>query len=212
MPKIACFVGLSLLIAGATALLAQGPGFPGGRNRRGGGDMVAASVLKMMTFDADQDGKLSKSEVTDPRLEPLFARADADNDGVVTKEELTALFTRESGSAPAGPPGGLPPGVLPEGPNGGQFGPPPGGRRAGPRPGEVLPGFVQDELQLTRRQKAQLEKLQQDVDARLAKILTEEQRQHLNEMSQRGPGGPPPGGPERLGPPGERPDGNRPPR
>ena len=95
MAKFASFIALSLLIAGAASLLAQAPGFPGGPNRRGGGDTVQASVTKMMSFDADQDGQLSKSEVTDPRLQLLFARADADNDGIVTKDELTALFTRE---------------------------------------------------------------------------------------------------------------------
>lgn len=187
---------------------------------------MAASVSRMMAFDADQDGKLSKSEVTDRRLVPLFERADADQDGVVTEEELTALFKQEAPSPRAGGPGfgpggpggfGPPPGGAPAPPRGGPGGPPgddadggpppegpgafapPGG--APPRPGEVLPGFLQDELQLTRRQRAQLEKLQQDVDTRLAKILTEEQRERLNEMSQRRPGGPPPMLP-RLAPAG----------
>ncbi|HEV3006030.1 MAG TPA: EF-hand domain-containing protein [Pirellulales bacterium] len=223
MPKIACFVVLSLLIAAATTLVAQGPPFPGGRNARGSGDVVAASVSKMMAFDADQDGKLSKTEVTDSRLQPLFERADADKDGTVTKDELTALFTREASSLRAGGPGGPPggpdradgPGRFgpPGAPDGrGQFGPPEAGRGGPPRPGEILPGFLQDELQLTRRQKAQLEKLQQDVDARLAKILTEEQFQRLNEMSRPGAGGRPRGGPDGFGPPGERRDADPPPR
>lgn len=176
--------------------------------------MVQASVTKMMSFDANQDGKLSKSEVADPRLQPLFTRADTDNDDIVTKEELTALFTREADSVPAGPEGNFPPGVLPGNADGrNPFGGPPGGRGGRPRPGEVLPGFLQDELQLTPRQKAQLEKLQQDVDSRLAKILTDKQRQRLDELAQRGPGGPPPGGPDGFAPPpGERRAGRRPPR
>jgi hypothetical protein len=221
MTRIFCLAGALILLGVATTLVAQGP--PGGRNPRG--DMVAASVSKMMAFDADQDGKLSKSEITDPRLEPLFERADADKDGVVNKDELTALFKQEAstqrgggpgfgpGFGPGGPPPGGPPGRGPRGgpegdnppggppPEGaGQFGPPGGGRGAPPRPGEVLPAFVQDQLQLTRKQRTQLEKLQQDVDARLAKILTEEQREQLNEMSRQPPGGPPPMVP-RVAPP-----------
>jgi hypothetical protein len=236
MRRFAALVGLFVAPLAAATLLAQGPPPPGGRNPRRGGDVVTASVTKMMVFDADQDGKLSKSEVTDARLLPLFERADADQDGSVTKDELTALFTREASAVRGGGPGGPPPGGPgPGGPDGrgqfgppgggggrafsgpppgappgdsddrGRFGPPGGGRGRPPRPGEVLPGFLQDELQLTARQRAQLEQLQQDVDSRLAKILTDEQRERLNELSQRGPGGPPPGGPEDFGPPGERP-------
>ncbi|HVA48084.1 MAG TPA: hypothetical protein VNH11_17070 [Pirellulales bacterium] len=103
MIRPALVIGILSLLAGAAVLLAQPPSFPGGRHRRGGGDVVAASVAKMMAFDADQDGKLSKPEVTDPRLGPLFDRADADKDGSVTKDELTALFTREASSPRGGP-------------------------------------------------------------------------------------------------------------
>ena len=45
----------------------------------------------MMAFDKDKDGKLTKAEVSDERLHRLFDRADADKDGFVTKQELTAL-------------------------------------------------------------------------------------------------------------------------
>src|SRR5579863_8385593 len=105
MSKSLCFVGVFLFLAVAATLVAQGPPPPGGRGGRGGRDVVAASVSRMMEFDADEDGKLSKSEVTDPRLVPLFERADADQDGVVTKDELTALFKQEASSLPAGGPG-----------------------------------------------------------------------------------------------------------
>ena len=44
-----------------------------------------------MAFDKNKDGKLTKDEITDPRLHRLFDRADADKDGVVTREELIAL-------------------------------------------------------------------------------------------------------------------------
>src|SRR5262249_28390217 len=48
-------------------------------------------VVRMMAFDKNKDGKLTKDEVTDERLHRLFDRADTNKDGVVTKEELIAL-------------------------------------------------------------------------------------------------------------------------
>ena len=78
-----------------------------------GSGTVDALVNRMMAFDKDGDGKLTKSEVTDDRLHRLFDRADADKDGTVTKAELTALATKEaarirddrSGGGPDGPGG-----------------------------------------------------------------------------------------------------------
>ena len=177
-----------------------------------------------MQFDANKDGKLTKAEVTDERLQRLFDRADADHDGIVTKQELTALAARE----PAGGRGGF---GGPGGPGG--FGGPggrrrrPGGFRMGPpRPGEILPAMFRDRLELTAEQSKQVDALQKDVDARLEKILNEDQRQQLKEMRDRGPGGSggpggfgprrrtrwPRGGPGGFGPPPpDGPDGDRPP-
>jgi hypothetical protein len=180
------------LVIGSSLALAQRPGGPG-RGPRGGNpeDFVA----RMMEFDKNNDGKLTKDEVTDERLTRLFDRADANKDGTVTKEELTALATREQandrgGPGGFGPPGGGPPGFGPPG-----FGP--------PRPGVILPPMLQQRLNLTAEQKTQIEALQKEVDARLEKILNDEQRTQLKEMRERGPGGfgPPPGGPDGFGPP-----------
>jgi hypothetical protein len=156
----------------------------------------------MLAFDKNSDGKLTKAELTDPRLERLFDRADADKDGVVTKEELAALATKEQsrgGGFPGGGPGGFgPPGGGPGGPGG--FGAP-------PRPGQVLPPQMRLVLELSDEQEKQLDALQKEVDERLAKILTSEQKKMLDEVRSRGPrgggfpggpggpGGPPPGGP-----------------
>jgi len=93
-----------------------------------------------------------------------------------------------------------------------------------PSPGEILPAPLQEMLQFTDQQKKDLEVLQKDVDAKLDKIMTEDQRKQLKEMRERGPdgpmrfqfgpggpggpppgafpGGPPPGGPPRDGFPG----------
>lgn len=147
----------------------------GGKGMKGGDP--AAAVGRLLAFDADKDGKVSKDELTDDRLKRLFDRADADKDGFVTKAEAGRLFADE-------PPAGGPPGGFPGG-----FGP--------PRPGTVLPPFLRDELKLTDAQKAKLDALQQEVDNRLADILTADQKKRLDEMRTRGPGGFPGGPPPK---------------
>jgi hypothetical protein len=150
-------------------------------------------VNRMLAFDKNQDGKLTRDEVTDHRLLRMFDRADANKDGVLTKDELTAWATRlvaEEGGGQRrrfGFPGG------PGGPGG--FGPP-------QPPGQIMPRFVQDELKLTDDQKKQLADLQKEVDDKLAKLLTDEQKKQLKEMRPRfarGPGGRRPGGPGGRG-------------
>ena len=59
--------------------------------------------------------------------------------------------------------------------------------------------MLQQRLNLTPEQKSQVEALQKEVDARLAKILNDDQKTQLKEMRERGPGGP--GGPRGGGPP-----------
>ena len=166
-----------------------GPSGPGGGGKSA---TVEEMVARMMTFDKNMDGKLTKDEVTDSRLQSLFERADTDMDGILTKEELTTFFTKEVAAldAQGGGPGRGGPGGGPGGPGGG-FGP--GGP---PKPGQILPPFVQENLKLTDEQKKQLEDLQKDVDAKLAKILTDDQKKQLQEMRPMGPGGPG-GGPGR---------------
>jgi hypothetical protein len=176
----------------------------------------APIVVRMMAFDKKKDGKLTKDEVTDERLKRLFDQADVNKDGIVTKEELMALAAKldaEQGErggrgqrGPGGPgdrgPDGPPPGDGgPGGPGSGRFGP--------PRPGQIMPGFLQEALKLTGSQKKQLDELQKEVDAKLGKILTDEQKTQLKEMRPgRGPGGPGgPGGPD--GPPSGRPGQDR---
>jgi len=153
-----------------------------GRNAPNAGSFVD----RMMSFDKNKDGKLTKSEITDDRLLRLFDRADADKDGTVTKQELTALAERE----PSAPPGG--PG----------FGPPPMGG-----PGQILPVPLRQLLELSAEQTAQVEALQKEVDGKLDKILNAEQKAQLKQMRERGPGGfgPPGFGPPGFGPPGDGP-------
>ncbi len=175
-----------------------------------------------MAFDTNGDGKLTKEELADERLGRLFDRADANHDGLVTTEELTTLFATESatfGGGSGGPGGGGPPGGPdvggpdggPRGAGGGLGGRGPGGPGgigAPPQPGQVLPVSLQDALRLSESQRQQLAELQKEVETRLERILTTEQKQQLREMRERGPGGfgPPPtgtGGPGG-GNPGDR--------
>jgi hypothetical protein len=164
-------------------------------------------VTRMMAFNKKKDGKLTKEEVTDTRLHRLFDQADSNKDGVVTREELMALAAKmdaEFGQAGPGGPGGKGgkgfggkggPGA-PKGKGGpGGFGPGGPGFGGPPQPGQILPGFLQDQLNLTANQKKQLSDLQKQIDSQLDKILTDVQRQQLKDMRDRGPGGfgPPPG-------------------
>jgi EF hand len=215
-----------LLASGLLLTAGSAVGQPPGEDDSGASEKAAADrfVARMMTFDKNQDGKLTRDEITDPRLQRLFDRADANKDGVVTKEELVALFAQEAPRPRGpgddfGPPGGFgPPGERGFGGRGqGRFGGQGPGRRGGPpEPGQILPGFLQDRLKLSDEQKRQVADLQKEVDARLDKILTGEQKRMLKEMRQRVPGGfGPPGGDRgrgRFGPPrsDDRP-GNGPP-
>jgi outer membrane protein assembly factor BamB len=80
----------------------------------------------------------------------------------------------------------------------GEFGggPPGGGRPGGGRPGaggpgnfpgfappgEIMPGFLQGMLRLTDEQRKQLEALQKEADAKLDKILNDEQKKQVKDM------------------------------
>jgi hypothetical protein len=143
-------------------------------------------VTRMMAFNKTKDGKLTKAEVTDPRLLRLFELADTNKDGIVTREELIALAAKID--AEWGQGGGDKGGKGDKGPKGFK-GKGPGGP---PQPGQVLPAFLQEQLNLTADQRKQLFDLQKYVDSKFEQIFTADQRKQLSEM--RGPGGkgPPP--------------------
>lgn len=79
----------------------------------------------------------------------------------------------------------------------------------------MLPPFARDGLEITDAQKKQLDDLQMEVDDKLAKILTDEQKKKLREIRERGPFGPGgpfgrfggPRGPGGFGPPPGGPGG-----
>ncbi len=177
-----------------------GPGGPPGQGgpRQGGpggnrGPVdVGAAINRLFAFDSNADGSLSEEELHDARLQSLFERADANSDALVSRAELTQLLNKES-AAVSGQ-------ARMNGPQGGPGNPPPPGGGSGfgspPRPGQVLPPFLADQLQLSAEQREKLDALQQHVDRQLQEILTESQRQQLQQR----PPGPPNGrGPGRPG-------------
>jgi hypothetical protein len=209
MKTLCGLIGACALLVAASLASAQGPGRGEPRDAQQAADPDDL-VTRMMQFDKDKDGKLTMAEVTDERLHRLVVRADVDKNGFVTKEELTALATREQITNRGGGPGGFGGPGRPGGPGGPRM-----GMGGPPRPGEILPAMLRQRLNLTAAQEKQVADLQKEVDARLEQILTAEQRDELKTMRDRGPGGfGPPGGPggrqRGAGPPGGGPGGRGP--
>ena len=100
----------------------RGRGGPGrGRGeqeQQGGGNVVEDTVKTLMAFDANGDGRLSRSELPE-RFQGIFDRADENKDGFLTPDEI-----RKTAAAQAAPPDSMGPGGR---------GGPEGGRGEGPR-------------------------------------------------------------------------------
>src|ERR1043165_1295755 len=74
----------------------------------------------------------------------------------------------------------------------GKKGPPPFGKKGPPwEPGKVLPPHVRDLLELSEEQEQQIRDLEKDVRRKLLNIFTEEQKQRLDEIRDKGAKGPP---------------------
>src|SRR5690349_3313721 len=91
---ITTFIVAFALVAMSSAE-AQPGGKKGDKGAKGGAETLDDFVSRLMAFNKAKDGKLTKSELADPRLHELFDRADADKDGVVTRAELEKLYARE---------------------------------------------------------------------------------------------------------------------
>src|SRR5688572_21632865 len=104
MPRLLPALALALI---ASPAFAQ-PGPP--PDRRDPGSVIDGTLERLLTLDANSDEALTKTELTDERLHPLFERADANQDGTASREELRDLLARESaalgagGRRPMGPP------------------------------------------------------------------------------------------------------------
>src|SRR4029077_18277841 len=124
--------GLGMIVAVGSAQPPAGDKQDDRKNAKGGSTnstFVDDFVARMMAFDKNKDGKLTRDEITDERLLRLFDQADTNHDGVVTKEELAALAAKMTAYEPRGGPGGRPGG----GPGG-------AGGRGGPGGGPGSPG------------------------------------------------------------------------
>jgi hypothetical protein len=225
MTRFSLVAALALSAAPAFAQPGPPPDRPG-RGPDAAAPGVDSLVERLLTFDANKDGSLAKSELTDERLHALFDRADANKDGTATKAELKELFAKESPAAasggrrgpmggteggqpgPGGPPRDGDRGRGPMGDGPGRGGPPQGDQARGPggdfrgqrpRPGQVLPAGVQERLGLSDEQRRKVNALQEIVDTQLDSILTAEQKKMLSDF------GPPQGGPGNFG--GQRGDG-----
>jgi hypothetical protein len=77
----------AVLVAVSFTQAQPGPGGKKGDKKGGKKDVegVEEFVKRMMAFDKNKDGKLTRDEITDKRLLRLFDRADTNKDGVVTK-------------------------------------------------------------------------------------------------------------------------------
>jgi Ca2+-binding EF-hand superfamily protein len=102
------------------------PPMMGGRGRGGqeGGapsNVVEETVKTLMSFDANGDGKLSKSELPE-RFQGIFDRGDENKDGFLTPEEIRKMATAQAaasgGTGGRGPEGGRGEGGRGEGPRG----------------------------------------------------------------------------------------------
>jgi Ca2+-binding EF-hand superfamily protein len=68
-----------------------GPGGPGGRGGPGPGAVnVDEIVARMLQFDKNADGKLSKDELPE-RMVGMMERGDTNHDGFLTRDELVVL-------------------------------------------------------------------------------------------------------------------------
>jgi hypothetical protein len=84
---------------GGAALQDGGPGGRGGRGRGGpggrgrGGLSVDQIVDRIMSFDKNKDGKITKDELPE-RLQNLIEKGDTNKDGALDKDEVKALATK----------------------------------------------------------------------------------------------------------------------
>jgi len=171
------------------------------------GELFPGPLRDMLQFSDEQR----------PVLEELQKQVFAKIDALLTEAQRKQL-AQPFGFGPGGPPGGRPgqPPTerRPNGPPGDRRGPGGFGGPRGftpPRPGEVLPTMLVAALNLSDEQASELAEFQQEVDERIGKLLTDEQKRRLEDLRRAFAGGPgfgPPGvRAPGFGPPGSRPNG-----
>jgi hypothetical protein len=184
------FVSMLLLLGAATAEPSQkddesakaGNRAGGGKGARGNRGLNTDQIVeRLLSFDKNKDGKLTKDELPE-RMQDLIAKGDANKDGALDKDEIKALAAKLATEGFAGGAGG-------RGAQGGGF----RGALAG------FGGFgggltflagqksVQDELKMTTEQAAKVKELagkQREDLAGLRDLSREEHQKKMEERTQ----------------------------
>jgi outer membrane protein assembly factor BamB len=167
-------LGTACLVLGLSTALVQADDWPQFRGPQSDG-VAATTIPSEWGTDSNVQWK-----VKIPGLgwsSPIVS-----GDKVFVTTASTENQTRPSGGF--GMRGGGPGGGRRGGFGGGRGGRPPFGP---PQPGQIMPAFLQDRMELTDGQKKQVQDLQKEVDEHLAKLLTDEQKKTLKEPDEDGP-------------------------
>jgi hypothetical protein len=187
----------------------KGDGFKGGKKGGKGGFRggltVDEIVERLMAFDKNKDGKLTKDELPE-RMQDLIAKGDTNNDGALDRDEIRKLATvlaRDGFAFGFGGPGG---GFGP-GPRGG-FGP---GLKGGPRPGGAERAVADLRLSGKTKEKAEavlkahqenvrklMDLARSDLLVKMKDVLSEQEYKTFKEGLDRQPGPFPVGGPRPV--------------
>jgi hypothetical protein len=180
---------------------------PAGAGRRGGaarrGLSVDQIVERIMSFDKNKDGKITKDELPE-RMQGLIARGDTNKDGALDKDEVKKLATElaRDGSfgdfdGRGGPGGRFGPGARGRGGRGG-FGGPPDGFRPGGGPERALEGLNLSEKKRDQAEaavRAHREEVRKLTDlaragllVKMQEILTKDEAKKFKEAVDRRPG------------------------
>lgn len=77
----------------------SGSGRPGERSSQGGRSQGGFNVERLMSFDSNKDGKVSRDEMPEP-LRRMLDRADSNGDDAIDEKEARAIQSRFRGRSP----------------------------------------------------------------------------------------------------------------
>ncbi|MDM8541569.1 hypothetical protein QUF90_10830 [Desulfococcaceae bacterium HSG9] len=93
----------AIILTSAASFAWAGGGGQGGQSGQGrGGSGGGDFIERVMNFDADGDGKVSKEEMPKRMQDRLLQRADTNGDGAIDRQEVTKIA---EGWKPGGPSG-----------------------------------------------------------------------------------------------------------
>jgi hypothetical protein len=142
----------------------KGGGFKGGRGGFGGGLTVDQIVDRLMAFDKNKDGKITKDELPE-RMQGLIAKGDTNKDGALDKDEIRKMASTLGQDTFAGAFGGRRGAGAGFGGPKGRFG---GG---GPRGGPGAPQAALADLNLSGKTKEKAEAVLKTHQESVRKLL-----------------------------------------